>query len=197
MWELCNKSFKVKGEFNKQCFVCGSFFRKNEDYYIIIIPSNLRGTHKKLNSNFVVHTKDWEDFCKDVKTEEELANKIISHKTPKKISFTQEEENNLFAFKDACKFFGFNSEVKKSYGIKMRKSGTSFSLEYNPYTDNIALYHRAKRGLFDSLFEKQICVDIYNKMHEILGDGKHNNFSAEDSFNKICADVAERMKDIL
>ena len=73
--------------------------------------------------------------------------------------------------------------------IKCKKCGTSIYVEYNVYADHIDLDYRGKRGMFDGFYTRQIIANIYNKMHEILGDGKYDDYSAAKTIDNIYREV--------
>jgi len=201
MWEMKDsnkdpREFSARYSNNKRCGLCKTFFRPNEKFYIIVIPSALRGSHARLKENMFVHVDEWEEICTGVTTDEELAAKIIAAKFPKRNELTQDESDHLEAFKEACTAHGFRMEVSKPYGVRMKKRGTSMYLDYNVYMDTISFDHRGQHGLFDSFYERQIIANIYNKMHELLSDGKHDDYDYKDSINKVAAEVGKTMNEI-
>ena len=114
-----------------------------------------------------------------------MSEKFSKRRTPKKAEFTAEEKAKIDAFRSACHHYSFWNDVEKPYGLKCQKRGSSLYVEYNVYADSIGIDFRGKRGLFDTFYEKQIVTNIYNKMHEILGDGKHDDYSATKTINDI------------
>ena len=120
--------------------------------------------------------------------------KIINHKVPRKKEFTEDEKLRIDCFKKACFICGFKEEFNKPYGIKMKQCGSSVYLEYNVYQDAIDLDFRGKRGLFDNFYKRQIIANVYNKMHEYMGDGKVDDYSMSKDFEKLNNHVNEIMK---
>lgn len=179
---------------SKRCPICGQFFKKGEKACVIVPPMEIRIKNKKLSQNLIVHYNEWVEFCNGVSTNEELANKFCKHRIPKQQSFTTEQNNNINAFIKASSEAGFRKEIKKPYGVKMLRVGSSLYLEYNIFTDKIEINHRGKRGLFDSFYEQQIVANVYNKMHEIIGDGKKDNYSCAKEIQKLNQEVNETMK---
>ena len=55
---------------------------------------------------------------------------------------------------------------------------------------------RGKRGLFDGFYQRQIEANVYNKMHEILSDGKHNSYDYKESIQSVVDEVNKTMKEI-
>lgn len=200
MWLWRTKDNEVREFANltqaKKCPICGQYFKKHEKAAVIVPPMHVRKIHKKLNLNSMVHLDEWIAFVGDTDDGEMLAQKFAKHKTPRVKPFTEEEIARIEAFSKACYHYGFFCEYKKPYGIKIQKRGTSVAVEYNVFTDIIDISHRGKRGLFDSIYERQITTNIYNKMHEILADGKHDDFSASKTIANIAADVNKSMKDM-
>lgn len=56
--------------------------------------------------------------------------------------------------------------------------------DYNVHSDRIAYSNRRQRGLFDGLFENQIIVNVWNKMHEMCGDETRNNYDVFEVIEK-------------
>ena len=76
----------------------------------------------------------------------------------------------------------------------MKQCGSSVYLEYNVYQDVIDLDFRGKRGMFDNFYKRQIIANVYNKMHEYMGDGKVDDYSMSKDFEKLNNHVNEIMK---
>ena len=178
-----------------RCPICGQYFKKNEISVTIIPPFKVRG-NKKLNENKMVHLDEWIEFVGDITDDEELADKFIKHRTPRVHPFTDEEQRRIDAFNQACIHYGFHAEYAKPYGVKRQVHGSSVAIEYNVFTDSMDISHRGKRGLFDNIYERQITTNIYNKMHEILADGKHDDFSANKAIAEIANEVQNAMQDM-
>ena len=200
MWVWKTKDGEVR-EFSpigstKRCPICGQYFKKGEKACVVVQPMEVRKMHKKFNQNMMVHYPEWVAFCADVTNDEELANKLIKHKTPRVNSFSEEEVRHINAFTSACRLLGFFVEYDKPYGKKCQQRGTSLYLEYNAFTDKIDVNHRGKRGMFDSIYERQIIANVYNKMHAILNDGKHDDYSATKTIADITAEVNKSMKEM-
>ncbi len=190
------REFTPLGDNPKRCPICGQYFKKGEKACVVVQPMEVRKMHKKFNQNMLVHYPEWVEFCKDVTTDVELANKLIQHKTPRVAKFSDDEVRRLNAFVSACRTYGFFVEYDKPYGKKCQQRGSSVYLEYNVFTDSIDINHRGKRGLFDSFYERQIVANIYNKMHEILKDGKHDDYSAAKTISGIADEVNKSMKEM-
>ena len=202
MWELCNsegkpREFVVTHAKDRVCGLCKMYLRSGETYYMIMIPNGIRGTHKRLIANMIVHIDEWQEFCNGVTTDAELAEKLINHKVKAKNKLTETESAHLEAFKQACRKYNFTLEVAKPYGCRMRQRGTSVYIEYNVYTDTIDVGFRGKRGLFDSFYQKQVVVNIYNVMHEILADGRHIDYDCQESINNVMQKAIQQVNEIL
>lgn len=201
MWTWKTKDGEVRefvptGDNPKRCPICGQYFKKGEKACVVVQPIEVRKMHKKFNQNWIVHRREWEAFCEDVNSDEELANKLIKYKTPRVEPFTENEIKHINAFVSACRLYGFFVEYDKAYGKKCQQRGSSIYLEYNVFTDKIDIGHRGKRGLFDSFYERQIIANVYNKMHEILNDGKHDDYSASKTIAGIADEVNKSMKEM-
>ena len=85
------RSMKTDYMHDKKCSLCGQYFKSGEEYCIIVIPFEYRSKHKKLQSNLLCHTDEWVNFSEGVTTYDEMAEKIINHKKPRKNEFTEEE----------------------------------------------------------------------------------------------------------
>ena len=85
------RSMKTDYIQNKKCFLCGQYFKSGEEYCIIVIPFEYCSKHKKLKNNLLCHTDEWLKFSEGVTTYDEMAEKIINHKVPRKKGFTEEE----------------------------------------------------------------------------------------------------------
>ena len=186
------RQFKTFGDDAKKCPVCGQYFKKDEKGCAVVPPMEIRKNYPKLRQNLVVHYDEWMAFCEGVASDEELAEKFSKHR-PKKKDFTDEEKSMIEAFRSACFDYGFRKEIAKPYGLKCQKNGSSLYVEYNVYMDSISIDFRGKRGLFDSFYEKQIATNIYNKMHDILKDGKHDDYSASKTIEKIYSEAKENV----
>lgn len=201
MWEMKNgdkfpRQFNAIHANNTPCRLCGQHFRKGEQFYIIIVPNEYKLLDKKLKANFFVHVNEWDEFCNGVSTDKELVKKIQNLHMKRTKKMTEEESKRLDAFKKACKSFGFYKEVPKTYGARMRKRGTSIYVDYNVFSDKISVDHRCQKGLFDSLYTREIVAKIYSEMHNILGDGKTDNYNPAETIKKISEDVKKTMKEI-
>ena len=197
MWEWKDldgeiRTFKPNPN-TKRCPICGQFFKKGEKGCIIIPPMEARTQHKKLQQNMIVHLDEWQTFCENITTEKELIQKFIKYRTPKKKDFTGEERKRISAFRSACVAYRFYEEFEKPYGLKCKLRDSSIYVEYNVYSDTIDIDYRGRKGMFDGFYTRQIVTNIYNKMHEILDDGKKDDYSVE----KTIASVVKKANEIM
>lgn len=200
MWEWKTQDGTVR-QFNacsndKKCPICGQFFKKGEKGCAIVPPMEIRKGYKKLAQNLVVHLDEWTAFCKGVTTDIDLAEKFAKHRVPRKKEFTSEEQKKIDAFRSACHRNGFHEDYDKPFGIKCKQGGSSIYLTYNVYADTIDLDYKGKCGLFDGFYTRQIIANVYNKMHEILGDNKHDDYSASKTINSVFEETTKIMKQI-
>lgn len=186
--------FKSLSYDQQKCFICGQYLKNPEKVYFIIPPSKYKAEHKKLSNNLIVHCEEWDAFCLDVKDEDELLEKIKKHKTPKSRPYTEEDLNRLKCFKKACWDYDFKQEYEKPYGLKMKRSRSSLNITYNVYSDSMQIDYKGKKNLFDSFYLRQITTNVYNKMHEYLGDGKRDDYSASKEIKNVFDKVNNMMR---
>ena len=200
MWEMLDSNknarrFSAKYSNNHTCGLCGTFFKKDDTFYIIMIPNEYKNKHKRLNRNMYVHCQEWDEINNGVIDDSDLINRIINYKKKKNI-LNEEEASRLDAFKSACIDCGFRQEIKKNYGVRMKKAGTSVYLDYNVHLDTIDINSRGRRGLFDSFYDRQIIANIYNKMHKIIGDGKADNYDSNKQIAEMMDKVQNTVKEV-
>lgn len=127
----------------------------------------------------MVHTDCWNKFCEGVDNDLALATKLKKHRIPSVKPLTEEQKREVEAFEKAAAAYGYWTITKPRNGcIKATKNGTTCSVLYNTYSGVIKYEDRRKSELLKSLFDRQIETNIFNKMHEILGDGKRDDYSA-------------------
>jgi hypothetical protein len=51
--------------------------------------------------------------------------------------------------------------------------------------------------LFDSFYTREIVAKVFNKMHEILGDGRHDDYSAAASIQKVTDEATKIMSEVM
>ena len=108
-----------------------------------------------------------------------------------------EEEAAMSAFVSACHTMGFWGARELPYGRRCNRQGTGY-LEYNAYTDTIDFVSRVRKpGLFDSFYTREIVAKVFNKMHEILGDGRHDDYSAAASIQKVTDEATKIMSEVM
>jgi hypothetical protein len=190
------RQFIPRTDSPKRCPVCGQYFNKGEKGCVIVPPMEIRKSNKKLSQNLIVHYDEWVKFCEGVTSDEELSAKFASHRVPRQKPFTPVQKEKINAFSRACFDYGFRKEFEKPYGVKRQRIGYSLFLEYNVFADTIDIDHRGRRGMFDSLYERQIIANIRNKMNEILGNGEHDDYSCAKEMEKITNEVKKTMEAI-
>lgn len=168
------QSFKIFS--NHRCPICGQYFRKNEKAICVIPPQAMR-INPKFSANLTPHQSCWEAFVGDITDDVILAERYLKHRLPRPKLMSDEESARLNAFKQAAIQQGFAKETAKGYGVRMTRYRSSLYVEYDVYLDHIDVGHRGSRGLFDGLYERQIVANVYNAMHNILQDGKHDKYS--------------------
>ncbi len=114
-------------------------------------------------------------------------------KKPKKVEITPQQKEMVEQFIQAAWHYGYKDYKYTKDGAQSKMSGSSDILRYNVHSDMIRYSNRRKRGLFDGMFENQIVANVWNKMHEIRGDGKRNDYSAD----KVLNEALEKAKDFV
>lgn len=194
MWELRNddgpRQFTCgKRHTEERCKICGQHFKEGDKQYLIVCLSSKEAREANL-SNMMTHVGCWDEFCTGLTTDTELVSKLLRHKQPKASALTEEQNKHIEAFKQAASEYGYRVESKTRQGaIRMTKRGTTMSVVYNPYSGSVTYEDRRKDNLFKGMFDRQVSVNIYNRMHAILGDGKHDDYSALGIINKAVEDV--------
>ena len=59
----------------------------------------------------------------------------MNHKKPHKKPFTDAELNRIKIFEEVCREYGFSEVINKPYGLRMKKRGTSITLDYYVYIE--------------------------------------------------------------
>ena len=190
------REFTPRTDAPKRCPLCGQYFKKGEKAIVIVPPTAVRTLSPKLKQNMMVHRVEWEALANGITTDDEMTNVFLKHKTPRKEPFTREEEAAMSAFVSACHTLGFWGARELPYGRRCNRQGTGY-LEYNVYTDTIDFVSRVRKpGLFDSFYEREIVAKVFNKMHDIMGDGRHDDYSAAASIQKVTDETAKMMSEI-
>ena len=181
----------------KRCPLCGQYFKKGEKAIVIVPPMAVRSLNKRLSQNMMVHRAEWEELSAGITDDNAMADAFLKHKTPRKAPFTREEEAAMSAFVSACHTMGFWGARELPYGRRCNRQGTGY-LEYNAYTDTIDFVSRVRKpGLFDSFYTREIVAKVFNKMHEILGDGRHDDYSAAASIQKVTDEATKIMSEVM
>lgn len=176
----------------ERCAICGQYFRKGEKVSIIMCPEEF--VHLRVNRK-MVHLDEWNAYGIDVHSDLDLAEKLLSHRQPRVKSLTADETARINAFVQAAMQLGYTREYRTSCGRKCKKPGTSITIEYNVYLDTIRISSRGKEGLFDGFYKRELIAQVFNKMHEILGDNQRDNYTAQASMTQVFDDVKKMMGD--
>lgn len=185
---------------HNRCPICGQYFQKGEKVVIVIPPNDWSlklsdKVRKMIRTSY--HEDCWIGFVGDITDENELLAKMAKHRVPRKKPFTEDETTRIKAFEDTCRQIGFYPlESQPAYGMKCKKSCHSETLTYNVYLDIIDFDKRGQRELFDGFYEREIIARVRNKMNEILGVDKRDNFSAEKAIGGVMNKAQEMIKDI-
>lgn len=193
-WTIDNR--KIKGSYNWKecCFLCNDWILKDEDFYMIIIPSKVRKEYPLLK-NFIVHADEWLNFSKGL-SDNELAEKILSDKKPKRKPLTDEQKQDIEYFKQACESFGFIKYTlsKDKRFVKMKKSGTSITLIYDLIFKRISYDMRGRKGLFGGFFLRELVAKVSNKFYELKGVDIRDNYTVKAALEKVNEQVNELMR---
>ena len=189
MWELRSESgprtFTYKSGTINRCPVCGQHFISGEEYFLIVCNAIPEARARKL-SNFMAHVACWNTFCSGITSDEDLAEKLRKHRKPKLKPLTEEQETRVEAFKQAAYTFGYRILTWTREGcLKARKDGYSSTLTYNPYDKSLSYGDNRADFLLKSLVDRELVARVYNKMHELLGDGKRDDYTALGTINQV------------
>lgn len=199
MWELNNGHIFIHG-FNSndsRCEICGNYFQKGDNYYLIICNAIPEARERKLK-NFMAHVDCWNHFCDGIDSNLLLAEKLKKHRKKSPV-LTEDHKKAVAAFQDAAYQFGFHqlSQNSKTGIAKAKIPGSSLYLTYNPYTDFLFLHSQIrKKGLFDPFYEKEIVVRIRNAMNQILGIVETNDYSAKEEIQKVIDQTCKKISSL-
>lgn len=191
-WSSGYKEMKGSHHWEEPCFICNQWIRKGEDFYLLIIPNEIRSKYKI--NNFIAHKEEWNEFSKDL-SDEELAEKIMSHKKPRRKPFSEEELQNVEFFKEACIYCGYNKCVisKDKRFVKMKRRKTSFTLIYDIAYNKISYDTNAREGLFGGLFANEFVARVCNKFYELKGLDIREDFTVAKVLDEAVKDVDKLM----
>lgn len=190
-WIFYKKAMKGTHHWKETCYLCNQWVLKDEEFYLIGVP---RDMNKHSIPNFIVHKEEWENFIENL-TQEEVYQKLLNHKKPRKKPLTKEQLEKVEYFKQACEYYGFNKCVisRDKRFVKMSKKKTSFTLIYDIVFEKMSYDTRAKEGLFGGLFSLDLLAKVTNKFYELAGEDKHCDYSSEKVIQKAMNDVNELM----
>lgn len=167
-----------------RCKICGQHFKKGDEQYLVVCNSSEEARKAKIG-NFMSHVACWDAFCVGVVSDAEMVKKLLRHKQPKEAPLSDKQNEHINAFVQAAAEYGYRERSKTRQGeIRLTKRGTTQSVLYNPHSCEVSYEDRKKDVLFKGLFDRQIVANVYNKMHSILGDGKHDSYSALGVLNQ-------------
>lgn len=191
-WLFEQKAMKGGHHWKETCFLCNQWILKGEEFYLIIIPNDIRNRYRF--DNFIVHKEEWDKFIEGL-SDEEIAKKLLYHKKPRKKPLTEEQLNNIEYFKKACEDYGFNKCIvsKDKRFVKMKKRKTSFTLIYDIIFDKISYDTRANEGLFGGLFSNELVAKVCNAYYKYKGVDKHEDYTAMEVIQKAMDDTNKLM----
>lgn len=179
-WIFRDKEMKGSFHWNDPCALCNQWILEGDYFCLIIIPDEIRKRGSKLQ-NFVAHKEEWDEFIKDLKTDDEIADKLEKIKKAKRKPFTEEELRNINIFKEVCREFGYTIESmsKNKRFIKMKKRKTSFTLIYDIIFDRIDHETRVNEGLFGGMFIGELVAKVRNDMYKKQGVNKRDDYTVK------------------
>lgn len=188
MWiwqgEKENKGVMEGSHFWKEpCKICNQWIRKDEKFYLIIIPNEYSNDIK----NFIVHKDEWVSFIEGVDNDTDLYNKLKLLKKPHRNMVTDGELQNIEFFKNACINFRFNNCVvsRDKRFIKMKKRGTSTTLIYDIVYDFVTCEDNCRKsGLFDGLFKSELLAKVKNEFNRLRGKEERDDFTVKSTIQK-------------
>lgn len=192
MWKLGGEQPRIirfKSSDAKRCPICGQYLAKDDETYLIVCLAIAEARDAGLQ-NMMPHTTCWDEFCSDVTSNADLACKLKKHRMPKAKPLTEEQLTRLKAFMQAASDCGYRMMSNtRDNGVKATKNGTTSAVVYNPYSNTISYTDKRKDFLMKSLIDREVIARVYNKMHEYLGDGKRDDYSAAKTIGGIISET--------
>lgn len=190
------KAGKIAQE--KPCALCGRHFAADESVALIVPPRAAREKYpRRLKNNLIAHANEFGVIVNACSTPEQVWDTLGKSKKPKKMQMTEEQKRRCDAFESAVRGMGYYLVSKTDSRVKCKKHGSTDTLEYSPYSDVIEYSNKRKRALFDGLVEREIVAQAYNRFHEILGDGKHDDYSALQAYNNVMTETIKTANKIM
>ena len=192
MWLLGKEDpriIKYKSVDARRCPICGQYIKTDEPCYLVVCNAIPEARALGLQ-NMMPHAACWDKFSAGARSDGELAAKLKKHRMPKAAPLTEEQLREVKAFGWAVHQCGYRiiSNMRDN-GIRATRNGTTSSVIYNPYSKSIVYKDRRKDFLMKSLVDREIVARVYNKMHEYLEDGKHDDFSAAKTIANIVSET--------
>lgn len=179
---------------DRKCMLCGRYFNEGDMGVLIVPTSDIRD---RISRNLIVHSEELKKVQVECGSEEELINKLSKWKMPRvRVVYSEKELRIADAFQEASSACGFRDikEVKNKGIIRCKKFGSSDLVELNIRTGRIRFDTRKKGQLLSGFAERQLIANIRNKMHEILGDGLHDDYDAMKEIAGVFDRVNNMMK---
>ncbi len=174
------------------CYLCRKHFKENEEIVIIVCPSGLRKQFPEFRRNQLAHQDELMQYVNSATTVEELFAMLTESKKPKKETLTKEQVARIDIFIQAAYNIGYKDATKKKDGsVSCKKYGSSDTIVYNVYTDGIDFRNRRRRQLGDGFAERAIIARAFNEFHNLLGDGKHDDYNALKEFGECLGKAVE------
>lgn len=180
----------------KNCFMCGKHFQIDDKIVLVVPSGEYKRKYKRLELNAVIHQDEWEELKKEFGSIDKVLEYMGKSTKPRREKLTGQKKEMAEQFIEAAYCYGYRDSKYTKDGAQAKMSGASDLLKYNAYSDRISYSNRRQRGMFDGLFTNQLVANVWNKMHELRGDGKRNNYSADGIINKAIDKTKEIMGDL-
>lgn len=170
----------TRGWLDKKCQYCGKHFLEGDKFHLIVPTIEYKKAFKRLASNYIIHSHELEELIRRHNgNENTILIALGNHATPRvKTEITREQMGQAQAFEAACREYGLYEKIATADEVKMKKHGSSVAVAYNIRTRQMRFSSRHKKDMFSGLFEREFEAKIFNKMHELLGDGLRDDYTA-------------------
>ena len=175
---------------DKTCFLCGEYFESGDEVCLLIPPEDVRKNAKKhMKKNQCMHKEELESLCTTITTLDQLYDVLDNHKKKRAKPLTEEQVEKSKLFIEAARYCNFHDGKLTKTGCTCKRRGSSDVLRFNARTERIKYSNRRKDGLFSGFAERQLVTNVYNKYHELLGDGIKSDYNALETIAEVINSV--------
>lgn len=181
----------------RTCFICGRHFTPSDTIALVVVYGpqyEICKQYSRLKTNQVMHADELQQICNISNTVEDVYRMLANAPQPKRQQMTEEQKREVKLFEEAAIKCGFKDVTEKNNGCRCKMYGSTDIVEYNVFSGRIRYNNKRRRQLFDRLAERQIVANVYNKFHELLGDGKYDDFTMAKAIADVNQKVAETRK---